>query len=340
MNYEIGPIRPPSESNSLLVRVTRGCHWNKCYFCGLYKGMPFSVRPTKDIICDIENMAHQMPNRNFESCFLQDGDALNIPTDDLLQILNTIKSHFPHLKYITTYARADTIKKKSLSELELLREAGLNHFYRGIETGSDIILEKIHKGITAADIIESGLMSKSAGIMLSDFTLLGIGGKSLSEENALETARVINAVNPEFIRVHHTALKPNTKLGHDVEKGLFDLQSEVEIVQEQRLFIENLKGITSYYVNEHIVNLLLEVRGKLPDKLQEMLSIIDHFLDMPDNEQLNFSYGRRLGVYYYLSDIENTQKFDLVKQKIEQLKITNPYADFDRICNSLRSQMI
>ena len=119
-NVEIGPIRPPSESSSLLVRVTRGCHWNKCYFCGLYKSMQFSMRPIEETIEDIARQAQFYKGRNFTSCFLQDGDALVLKTDYLLRILDALNHHFPSLQYITTYARADSITRKTLSELQAL----------------------------------------------------------------------------------------------------------------------------------------------------------------------------------------------------------------------------
>lgn len=343
MSYvEVGPIRPPSEASSILIRITRGCHWNKCFFCGLYKGMKFSIRPTEDILEDIKTLAKQYGERGkfFKSCFLQDGDAFNVPTEDLLLILNTIKEYFPSLQTITSYARCDSILRKSESELLALRKAGLNHLYRGIETGSDTILKNIHKGITSADIITSGLMCKKAGMVLSEFIMLGIGGKKLSKENATETARVINAVNPEFIRVHHTAFKPDTKLGRDIENGDFDLQSEEEIVKEQRLFIEQLENINSYYVNEHIVNLILEVRGEIPKAKEEMLKIIDEYLSMAEEDKLNFAIGRRIGYYYYLSDLKNKSKHLFVTKYIEKLKEEKPNVDFNKLCNSYRASMI
>lgn len=120
--FEIGPIRPPSESSSLLIRVTRGCHWNKCYFCGLYKSMKFSMRPIEDIISDIKAQSEQHSGQQYKSCFLQDGDALVLKTDYLLKILDALHQYFPSLESITTYARADSITRKSLSELKLLRE--------------------------------------------------------------------------------------------------------------------------------------------------------------------------------------------------------------------------
>jgi len=221
-----------------------------------------------------------------------------------------------------------------------LRELGLNHLYRGIETGSDTILKNIHKGITSKDIVVSGLMCKKAGIILSDFTLLGIGGRELSEENAIETAKVINAVNPDYIRVHHTAFKPNTKLGRDVENGIFILQSEEEIVREQRLFIKNLNGIDSLYINEHIVNLLMEVRGKLPSAKKNMLEIIDNYLGMSEDDKINFAIGRRIGYYYRLSDMKDKSKNTAVSQYIDNLKAEHSIVDFDKVCNFCRANMI
>ena len=138
--FEIGPIRPPSESSSLLIRVTRGCHWNKCYFCGLYKSMKFSMRPIEEIISDIKAQSEQHSGQQYKSCFLQDGDALVLKTEYLLKILDALQQHFPSLKSVTTYARADSITRKTLSELKLLREHGLNHLYCGMETGADHVL--------------------------------------------------------------------------------------------------------------------------------------------------------------------------------------------------------
>jgi hypothetical protein len=183
-------------------------------------------------------------------------------------------------------------------------------------------------------------MCKNVGIILSDFTLLGIGGRELSEENAIETAKVINSVNPDYIRVHHTAFNSNTKLGHDVERGIFILQSEEEIVREQRLFIENLNGINSFYINEHIVNLLLEVRGKLPSAKQNILKIIDNYLGMSEDDKLNFAIGRRIGVYYLLSDMQDESKNTAVSQYINNLKAKHSDIDFDKVCNFCRANMI
>ena len=159
-DIEIGPIRPPSESESLLIRVTRGCHWNKCYFCGLYKSMKFSMRPLEEIITDIKRQAEMYQGKKFKSCFLQDGDALVLKSDYLHRILEALNKYFPDLEYITSYARADSITRKSLAELKELRQSGLNHLYCGMETGSDTILQLINKGFNADTVVKVAVWQK------------------------------------------------------------------------------------------------------------------------------------------------------------------------------------
>ena len=163
-DIEIGPIRPPSESNSLLIRVTRGCHWNKCYFCGLYKSMRFSMRPIDETIEDIRRQAQLNRGKKITSCFLQDGDALVLKTDYLLRILEAINQGFPDMQYITSYARADSITRKSPAELKALRQAGLNHLYSGMETGSDRILKLIKSAWRSIQIKKTNVLRCSRNL--------------------------------------------------------------------------------------------------------------------------------------------------------------------------------
>lgn len=339
-DIEIGPIRPPSESNSLLIRVTRGCHWNKCYFCGLYKSMRFFMRPIDETIEDIKQQAELYRGKKINSCFLQDGDALVLKTDYLLRILDAINQYFPDMQYITSYARADSITRKSPAELNTLRQAGLNHLYSGMETGSDQILQLINKGFDADTVIRSGCMAKEADMILSEFILLGIGGKELSEENAVQTAKVLNIIQPDFIRVHATGIKPESKLGEFVRDGSFTLQSEEEIVVEQKLFLQQLHEMDSYYVNEHIINLLLEVRGNLRTEKQEMLSTIDRFLALPANEKLLFTVGRRLNIFFLLDDLKKPKQCQKAQECMEQILQKNPHVDFTKLCNYVRQSQI
>lgn len=326
-DIEIGPIRPPSESNSLLIRVTRGCHWNKCYFCGLYKSMRFSMRPIDETIEDIRRQAQLNRGKKITSCFLQDGDALVLKTDYLLRILDAINQNFPDMQYITSYARADSITRKNPAELKALRQAGLNHLYSGMETGSDRILKLINKGF-------------DADMILSEFILLGIGGKELSEENAAQTAKALNIIQPDFIRVHATGIKLESKLGEFVRDGSFTLQSEEEIVIEQKLFLQQLHEMDSYYVNEHIVNLLLEVRGNLRTEKQEMLSTIDRFLTLPPDERLLFTVGRRLNIFFRLDDLKKPKLHQKAGESLQQILSKNPHVDFAALCNYVRQSQI
>ena len=296
-DIEIGPIRPPSESNSLLIRVTRGCHWNKCYFCGLYKSMRFSMRPIDETIEDIRQQAQLNQGKKITSCFLQDGDALVLKTDYLLRILEAINQGFPDMQYITSYARADSITRKSPAELK-------------------------------------------ADMILSEFILLGIGGKELSEENAVQTAKALNTIQPNFIRVHATGIKPESKLGEFVRDGSFTLQSEEEIVVEQKLFLQQLHEMDSYYVNEHIINLLLEVRGNLRTEKQEMLSTIDRFLALPTNEKLLFTVGRRLNIFFLLDDLKKPELHQEAEKNLQQILSKNPDVDFAALCNYVRQSQI
>ncbi len=159
-DIESGSIRPPSESESLLIRVTKGCHWNKCYFCGLYKSMKFSLRPLEETITDIKRQAKLYQRKKFKSCFLRDGDALVLKSGYLLRMLEALNKYFPVLEYITSYACADSITRKSLAELKELRQDDLNHLYCGMETGSDTILQLINKGFNADTVVKSGCMAK------------------------------------------------------------------------------------------------------------------------------------------------------------------------------------
>ncbi len=360
--FELGPIRPPSEAQSILLRLTRNCHWNKCAFCPVYKGQRFSMRKVDEIKGDIDVMAgiaetiyrelnrlypdrrdnsavvHVIDTIDFgegidqgcarqvafwmyhgmTSLFLQDADALVLRTPDLLEILNYVREKFPTIERITTYSRAQTISRKTPDELRSLRQAGLNRIHIGMETGSDTVLSLVNKGVTREEQTRAGRNVVAAGFELSEYFMPGLGGTEHSDENAVESARVLSAVNPTFIRIRSTIPVPGTPLHDMMTAGTWTPLTEVEKVREIRLFIEHLEGITSTVQSDHIMNLLEEVEGVLPGDKAAMAGVIDRFLAMPPDDRESFIVGRRIGRYRYLSDYVHLTEVENIKAEIKR----------------------
>ncbi|MCA1961515.1 MAG: radical SAM protein [Desulfomonile sp.] len=343
VQYEQGPIRPPSEAGSLLIRVTRNCPWNQCAFCTTYKGQKFSRRSLEEIKADIDaakaiaNHIAEMswsngdggrltrrvlaqvvgdPRLNDcyrsvglwlasggETVFLQDANSLMLSTDSLVEILDHLRKTFPDLKRVTSYARAATLAKKSVEDLVRLRERGLVRLHVGMESGSDQVLKLINKGCTQEQLIEAGKRVVAAGISLCLYIIPGIGGRGFSTEHATESARVVNTVNPAFVRFRSLYVSRKSTLREMVDKGVFDPPDEDEIVQEIKLFLSSLGDVSTTIVSDHILNLLEEVEGSLPQDRDKMLAVLDRYLNMPKDDRLLFQLGRRAGLLRSLDDL-------------------------------------
>ena len=180
-----------------------------------------------------------------------------------------------------------------MEELRDLYQAGLSRIHIGLETGYDPLLEYIQKGVTAQEHIDAGRKVKESGISLSEYVVLGLGGKGMWREHALETAKVLNQIDPDFIRVRTLKVLKTMALYRKMEKGEFILLSDDEVVIEERLLIETLEGITSTFVSDHILNLLEEVEGKLPEEKGKMLAVIDRYLALPQEEKDQFSTRKK-----------------------------------------------
>lgn len=358
-SFEQGPIRPPSEAKSLLVRVTRNCSWNKCAFCHSYHGAKFGLRSVDDVKDDIRK-AKEIADRiveiswklgqgghvndcvvsyiyqndgsfddsyrsiaawlyfGGESVFLQDANTIIVKTDDLTEIISFIKEQFPFVTRITSYCRSKTAGRKSVEEFKKLKEAGLSRIHVGMESGYDPVLKFIKKGVTAAEHIEGGLKIVESGISLSEYIIPGLGGEQWSKEHAIETARVLNQINPDFIRLRSLQVRRNTELYRLREEGKFNKLDDEDVVREIRLFIEHLDGIQSRVVSDHILNLLEELEGKLPEDKERLLSIIDRYLGLPDNERIIYRLGRRKGIYRKLDDLSDTRVYNMLKTIVDQ----------------------
>ncbi|NER03361.1 MAG: radical SAM protein [Okeania sp. SIO3C4] len=360
---EVGPIRPPSEANSLLLRITRNCPWNKCKFCGLYKGEKFSARPTQHVLEDIaiikqcidvfekgendgrKTLLHDLQdkhgenghwayytamnwyNNGMESIFLQDANSMVVKPEAMIEILETLRKYFPDVERITTYARSQTISKISDENLQRMADAGLNRIHIGMESASDKVLELVKKGVDKATHILGGKKVKKAGIELSEYYMPGLGGNEYSEQNAIQTADAINQINPDFIRIRTLALPDQTELADDYKKGVFTRTNDVKMVEELLLFVENLDGITSTLKSDHILNLLQDVEGKFPEDKPKMIRVIKDFLALNKTEQLIFRLGRRSGVMKSLSDLHNPKRRQLTESIMSEYNINESNID-------------
>jgi hypothetical protein len=330
--FEQGPIRPPSEAHSLLLRVTRNCPWNHCTFCPVYKGARFSVRPVAHIVRDIDQVYEAMQQlrvgpggpaamgpgggdpragaaaRNWArygraQVFIQDANSLVVAPGDLLAILRHLKARFPEVTRITSYARSSTIANLDAVALADLRGAGLSRIHIGMESGANEVLKMVRKGATQRLHIRAGLKVKAAGMELSEYYMPGLGGRRLLEANAVETGAALNEINPDFIRLRTLAIPTHIPLYEDFAAGRFDKATDVETARELLRFLESLSGITSAIRSDHILNLLPEVDGQLPQDQERLIGIVQAFLNLEPELQFIYRVGRRLGLLSGLGDL-------------------------------------
>ncbi len=319
--FEQGVIRPPSEAHSLLVRVTRNCPWNRCRMCPAYKGKKFSLRSVEEIKKDIDMMleTYGIGSERLDSAFLQDADSLILPTEDLIEIIEYIKKLFPKVSRVTTYARAKSMKKKSVEDLKRLKEAGLTRIHSGMESGSEKVLKLINKGTKPEDIIRGGTRVAESGISLSEYIMPGIGGKEFSEEHAVETARILNMVKPDYIRVRTFSVPPKSPFEKMVNEGAFTPLSDEETVKEIRLLLENLDEIPSRFrCGDFSLNLLMQVDGYLNEDKKKMIAEIDRYLALPEEKRKVFSLVQRS--YPGMRPLEVLDDENLIAQALPQIE--------------------
>ncbi len=274
--YDFPPFRPPSEANSLLLRVTRGCPWNRCTFCSMYKSIKFERREIEEVLEDI-SMAKELYSDRVQTVFIGDSNSLILKAEEWERILKALYTAFPHIERVTSYARAKTIAKKPMEELKRIYEAGLNRLHVGLETGDRELLKEIDKGATPEEMVEAGRKAKQVGFEYSLYVLLGIGGEEKWEQHARGTAEVLNQIAPHFIRVRTFIPQPHSPLYEAMREGKFHPASPETILKETRLLLENL-NVTSQFLSDHISN-LLPLHGKLPEEKFRMISWIDEALE-------------------------------------------------------------
>ena len=358
--FEQGPIRPPSEADSLLIRVTRNCPWNRCQFCPVYKGRRFSLRPVTHVLEDIDRVhryvtairdaasdgGHLAPEEvrrigntvaprddtafqaalhwragGMRSIFIQDANSLVIKPADLREVLTHLRTCFPWVARITSYARSHTVARIADTDLQAFAAAGLNRIHIGLESGSDRVLTRMKKGVTKAGHIKAGRKIKQAGMQLSEYVMPGLGGRELLRDHALETADCLNQIDPDFIRLRTLAIPNHTELYEDFASGDFAKLTDREMAEEILLFLEHLEGITSTVKSDHILNLFQEVEGRLPEDKAGMTAVIREFLELSSEDQALYQVGRRLGLFTRLADMSAPNRRARAEQACRQYGI-------------------
>ena len=282
LNYAKPVYRPPSEAKSLIFQITIGCSFNECSFCDMYRNKEYSEKSWDEVKAEIDLMAKQLPDTT--RIFLADGDALNLSTDYMVKIVEYLYNNFQKLERVSCYAMPMNLLKKTPEELKRMNEAGLNMLYLGIESGSDIILKKITKGATSETIIRACRKAIENGFTLSCIIILGLGGKTYSQEHIKETARVVNASSPHYLGtltlILETGVKEEflTKFGekfHPIndDEALVELQNLVEQidVKEKMIFRAN-HGSNAYNIG-----------GTFPDEKNVILEKISWLKEHPEN---------------------------------------------------------
>ena len=270
--------RPPGEWKSYLLQCTIGCSNNQCTFCGMYKEKKFRIRPTQEILEDID-MARAYYGPGLQRVFLMDGDAIIIKTEDLLRILHKLYDTFPALEKVTLYAGPRSTLSKTPEELKALHDAGLSRAYLGVESGSDAVLKFIHKGVNAQQMLQAGQRLVEAGIDLWVTIILGITGEGGDwQEHILSTAQIINQMRPRHLSAMTFAPAKGTPLGDDVLAGRFKVYAPDHILEECRLLIEHLDVDPLHFTSNHASN-YLPLKGSLPQDREKFLSLIDQALE-------------------------------------------------------------
>ena len=321
----------------MLVRVSRNCSWNQCAFCPVYKGKKPSRRGVDEVLSDLDAMREIYGDRP-KTVFLQDANPLISKPEVLVQIVKGVRERFPAVERITAYARSRTLVRRSLSELVMLHDAGLDRLHVGMESGCDQVLSLVKKGVSRAEQIEAGQKAKQAGFELSEYVMPGLGGKALWERHAEDTASAICAINPDFTRLRSTAVIPGTPLADLVKQGKFIPCTELGLIKETRLFLDKLRRAETRIESDHILNLLMEIRGDIPRDLPSLVSVCDRLLGLDRQQRWTFILARRSGWMGSLDDFLVPRVNRDISRQVSVAKATDE--QLEEICAELRMRMV
>ncbi|MDP1746379.1 MAG: radical SAM protein [Bacteroidota bacterium] len=272
INYSFPLYRPPAEADNIIIQATYGCSHNNCTFCSMYKTKKYQVRNIEDIFKEIDVLANIYPDAN--KVFLADGDALSLPTDYLVEMLQYLKRSFPRLGRVSVYATAQNVLEKSDEDLQLLQESYLTLIYYGIETGNDELLKKINKGVTSSQIIESLNKASKANIKISATVILGIGGEAYTNEHIRDTASIINSTTVNYLSTLQLGLDEDVRERFLKHFDNFKMLNDYQVLDEQKRFLEFLNPTNKVIFRSNHASNALHLAGTLPKDTVRLLEEI------------------------------------------------------------------
>ena len=293
MHYIEPLFRPPSEARSLILQVTNGCSWNNCTFCEMYTQPQKAFRPKPQAETDrelAEIAASSIPVRRV---FLADGDAMTLSYRRLRLIMTSINKYLPDVQRVSSYCLPRNIKNKSIDELTDLRELGLNLFYVGCESGDDLVLEKVNKGENFASSLAALEKIKAAGSKSSVMILNGLGGRKYSEQHAINSARLMNAAQPEYLSTLVVSFPQGMERYQQGFNGEFEPLEQPELFREMLTLLEHLELDNTIFRSDHASNYLV-LKGTLGKDKQKLVNMVRTALDTPEMVPLRQEWQRGL----------------------------------------------
>ena len=293
MQYIEPLYRPPSEARSLILQVTNGCSWNRCTFCEMYTQPQkrFQLKPQHEIERDLSEIADSgAPVRRV---FLADGDAMTLSFRRLKLIAQSVKQHLPDVQRIASYCLPRNLKNKSVDELAELRELGLSLFYVGCESGDNLVLERVSKGETLDSSLAALQKIKAAGARSSVMILNGMGGKRYSEQHAINSARLMNAAQPEYLSTLVVSFPLGMDRYQEGFKGEFQPLNQLELFEEMHRLLDHLELDSTIFRSDHASNYLI-LKGTLSKDKPRLLDIVQTAIENPDALPLREEWQRGL----------------------------------------------
>lgn len=279
--YDYPLYRPPSEADSVIFQVTLGCSFNKCSFCNMYRTKEYAERPWDEIKLEIDMAAKFYPDTR--RIFLADGDALNLPKDRMMEVLKYLRENFPRLQRISCYAMPKNILQKNDDELSEIRSAGLDMFYVGIESGNDAVLKKVTKGATYKTILQACQKAKRHGYILSCMVILGLGGKTYTEQHISDTARILSETSPDYVGALTLHLEEG--IYHEFMDKFgepFIPVDDLDILNELEKLIGNLNPSRPIIFRANHASNVYSIGGTLPKDKEKLLDLVEKLKSHPD----------------------------------------------------------